>query len=96
MNDLKIFNNSEFGDLTVLVIDGIEWFVAKEVAEMLGYTTLQRAYNHLDKEDTMKINPQSLEFKGLCENGRYPIKRKYCLVYARLVHTLLIPNLVGR
>lgn len=37
MNDLKVFSNSEFGELGVLVIDGKEWFPATQCAKILGY-----------------------------------------------------------
>lgn len=37
-NELKIFENSEFGKLNVLVIDGKEYFPATECAKILGYT----------------------------------------------------------
>lgn len=37
MNDLKVFNNSEFGELGVLIIDGKEWFPATQCAKILGY-----------------------------------------------------------
>lgn len=38
MNDLKVFNNSEFGELGVLIIDGQEWFPATQCARILGYS----------------------------------------------------------
>ena len=34
MNDLTIFNSSEFGESRTLIIDGEPWFVGKDVAEM--------------------------------------------------------------
>lgn len=37
MNYLKVFNNSEFGELGVLIIDGKEWFPASQCAQVLGY-----------------------------------------------------------
>lgn len=37
MNELKTFNNPEFGQVRTLVIDGTPWFVGKDVAEILGY-----------------------------------------------------------
>ena len=37
MNDLKVFSNSEFGELGVIVIDGKEYFPAKQCASILGY-----------------------------------------------------------
>ncbi len=43
MNDLKVFSNSEFGELGVLVIDGKEWFPATQCAKILGYKNPQEA-----------------------------------------------------
>ena len=43
MNGLKVFSNSEFGELGVLVIDGKEWFPATQCAKILGYTNPQKA-----------------------------------------------------
>lgn len=37
MNDLKIFNNPEFGEVRMVMMDGEPWFVGKDVAEILGY-----------------------------------------------------------
>lgn len=38
MNDIQIFNNSEFGDIRSLEIDGKPYFVANDVATALGYS----------------------------------------------------------
>lgn len=43
MSDLKVFSNSEFGELGVMVIDGKEWFPATQCAKILGYTNPQKA-----------------------------------------------------
>lgn len=37
MNELKVFQNSEFGELGVLTIDGKEYFPASQCAAILGY-----------------------------------------------------------
>lgn len=37
MNELQLFQNSKFGSLEVLTIEGKEWFPATEVAKKLGY-----------------------------------------------------------
>lgn len=37
MNDLKVFSNTEFGELGVMVIDGKEYFPATQCAKLLGY-----------------------------------------------------------
>lgn len=31
MNEVKIFNNEEFGQIRSILIDGEPWFVAKDV-----------------------------------------------------------------
>lgn len=38
MNGLQVFENSEFGQLEVLIIDGKEFFSATACAKMLGYS----------------------------------------------------------
>ena len=42
MNDIKIFNNEEFGDIRTVTIDGEPWFVGKDVAEILVTATIVR------------------------------------------------------
>ncbi len=37
MNNLKVFSSSEFGEFSVLIIDGKEWFPATQCAKILGY-----------------------------------------------------------
>lgn len=37
MNELKVFSNSEFGELGVMLIDGKEYFPATQCAVTLGY-----------------------------------------------------------
>lgn len=37
MNELKIFNNEEFGEVRTVIIDNEPWFVGKDVAIALGY-----------------------------------------------------------
>ncbi len=38
MNDLKVFSNTEFGELGVMLIDGKEYFPATQCAKILGYS----------------------------------------------------------
>lgn len=37
MNELKIFDNEEFGEIRTVLVDGEPWFVGKDVASALGY-----------------------------------------------------------
>lgn len=50
MNDMKIFENSEFGAVRVVDVDGEPWFVARDVANALGYVdTTQAIRMHCEK-----------------------------------------------
>lgn len=52
MNELKIFKNSEFGEIRTVEIGGEPWFVGKDVAEILGYANPSKALSdHVDEED---------------------------------------------
>ncbi|PTH92913.1 phage repressor protein [Staphylococcus xylosus] len=50
MQDLQVFQNSKFGNLEVLTIDGKEWFPAVKVAEVLSYTNPYDAINRHTKQ----------------------------------------------
>lgn len=52
MEELKVFNNEELGEVRILDIDGEPWFVGKDVAEALGYERPVKAVNdRVDSED---------------------------------------------
>ena len=52
MNELKIFNNEEFGKIRTVTIDNEPWFVGKDVATALGYAKPENAISsHVSKED---------------------------------------------
>ncbi len=42
-NNLKIFENPEFGQIRTLEINNAVWFVGKDVAEALGYINSSKA-----------------------------------------------------
>lgn len=52
MNNLKVFENDEFGAIRTLIINGEPWFVGRDVAEILGYAKARNAISaHVDFED---------------------------------------------
>ena len=52
MNELKVFNNPEFGKVRTVEINGEPWLVGKDVAAALGYQNPQRDIrDHVDEED---------------------------------------------
>jgi prophage antirepressor-like protein len=60
-NNLQVFNNTEFGELGVLVIDGKEYFPASECARILGYSNPRDAIlRHCKPEGVVKHDGVSL------------------------------------
>ncbi len=52
LNEIKIFENSEFGSIRTVIINGEIMFVGKDVAESLGYKDTVKAIKaHVDDED---------------------------------------------
>ena len=45
MSEIQIFNNSEFGEVRALTIDGKEYFVGSDIAKALGYAIPSKAIN---------------------------------------------------
>ena len=46
---IKVFNNTEFGEIRSMTIDGEPWFVGKDVAAALGYSNPRKAIgDHVD------------------------------------------------
>lgn len=60
MKDLQIFNNSEFGQVRTLEIEGKIYFVGKDIAKALGYKNTNDAINRhckgVVKHEGLKIN----------------------------------------
>ena len=78
MNQLQVFENSEFGQVRTLVKDGQPWFVAKDVAEILGYANPRDAISkHVDAEDKGVANCDTLggkqELTIINESGLYAL-----------------------
>jgi len=69
MNEIKIFNNDEFGQIRTLAIENEPWFVGKDVADVLGYTKLDAMYRIVESEDKTEIDPQNIEIAGFPRNG---------------------------
>ena len=58
-NEIKVFENEEFGSVRTVVIDDEPWFVGKSIATMLGYHNANEAIgDHVDDED--KLNSKTL------------------------------------
>lgn len=52
MNDLKIFDNPEFGEIRTVERSGEAWFVGKDIALALGYSETAKAVrDHVSSDD---------------------------------------------
>ena len=78
MNEIKLFNNPEFGEVRAVSINNDPWFVGKDVAQVLGYSDTNKAIAmHVDEED--KLNDKtalSLGQRGgwlINESGLYSL-----------------------
>ena len=75
MNELKVFQNSEFGELGILLIDGKEYFPATQCAEILGYAKLRNAISrHCKGALKQGVLMENDKWKGECHNERRKIR----------------------
>lgn len=78
MNEIKIFENQEFGKVRALEIDGKPYFLGKDVADALGHTNPQKAIrDHVDIEDKLSerfvLSGQNREATVISESGLYSL-----------------------
>lgn len=81
MNELKIFENPEFGKIRTVAIDGEPWLVGKDVARALGYgegkSLANAVANHVDDEDkgvTELMTPGGMQKMTIInESGMYAL-----------------------
>lgn len=56
MNEVKLFENEEFGLIRTSIIDGEPWFCGRDVATALGYAKPETSIrDRVDDEDTLKL-----------------------------------------
>lgn len=78
MNDLKIFENKEFGKIRTVIENGETWFIGKEVADILEYANTAKAIrDHVDEEDKLTerivLSGQNREVIFINEPGLYSL-----------------------
>lgn len=78
-NEIKVFENEEFGSVRTVMMDSEVWFVGKDVAEILGYSDTNKAVAmHVDTEDK-KLNDKTSSSFGqrgatlINESGLYSL-----------------------
>lgn len=102
MNELQVFNNSEFGQLRTVTINGEPWLVGKDVAAALGYSdTFGALKKHVDDEDKQNCQNDSFESnRGMTvinESGMYSLvlssKLPTAKKFRRWVTSEVIPSI---
>ena len=92
MNELKVFDSPEFGQVRTIVINSEPWFVGKDVAVALGYSdTADAVRSHVDNDDRMggqNTDPYILDSMG---RKQYPVFINESGVYS-LVFGSKLPN----
>lgn len=78
MNELKIFENPQFGKVRLVEIKKEPWFVGKDVAQVLGYSDTSDALKkHVDPEDKLTRrfadSGQNREMYIINESGLYSL-----------------------
>lgn len=77
MNQLQVFNNTEFGQVRTMMIKGSPWFVAKDVCECLGITKHRDAVSRLDGDERGSVEVDTLggtqQMAAVNEYGLYSL-----------------------
>lgn len=78
MNELKVFENEQFGQVRTVIMDGEPWLLGKDVAEILKYSNTSKAIrDHVDDEDKLTerivLSGQNREAVFINESGLYSL-----------------------
>lgn len=98
MNELQIFNNSEFGEVRVLEINNEPWFVATDICKSLELSNPTVAVNRLDEDERSKFNlGRQGETNVINEYGLYNLilssRKKSAKEFKRWITHEVIPTI---
>ncbi len=102
-NEIKIFENKDFGKVRTVVKNGEPWFVGKDIAQILGYSDVNKAIAmHVDNEDK-KLNDKTSSSFGqrgatlINESGFYSLvlssKMPKAKEFRRWVTSQILPTI---
>lgn len=77
-NNIKVFENSEFGKVRTIILNNEPWFIGKDVTDILGYQNGSRDINrHVDEDDRQNYQNGTFESnRGMAiinESGLYSL-----------------------
>jgi len=101
MNEMKVFENSEFGKLTVIEKKGEPFFIAKEVANILGYDKTSNLTRRLcdDEKDAHLMSTLGGEQEKIIinESGLYNAifgsKKPEAIKFKKWVTSEILPSI---
>lgn len=102
MNEIKIFENEQFGKVRTLEIENEAYFVGKDVADILGYQNGSRDINlYVEEEDRLKYkistSGQLREQILVNESGLYSLilasRKKEAKAFKRWVTHEVLPSI---
>lgn len=84
--EMSVFESDEFGPLRTALIDGVPWFVGRDVAAALGYSNTGKAVaSHVDAEDRQIIQSS--------QNGNFGIpNRGMAIINESGVYSLILSS----
>ena len=90
MNELKVFNNEEFGQVRTVEMNNEIYFVGKDVAEALGYVNTKDAIlTHVDEDDKKIIQRSEIATLEIPNRGMTVINESglYSLILGSKLET---------
>ena len=76
MNELRIFNNEDFGEIRTVTIDGEAWFIGNDVGRALGYADPRSGVRKLVDDEDKRVCPVgtgNVETTIINESGIYAL-----------------------
>ncbi|MBN9647711.1 phage antirepressor KilAC domain-containing protein [Terrisporobacter glycolicus] len=98
-NEVKVFNNMEFGSIRTLNINNEPWFVAKDISDFLNYSDASAMTRHLDEDEKANCQIDSLSKSQIIinESGLYSAilrsKRPEAKKFKRWVTSEVLPTI---
>ncbi len=97
MNELKIFENPQFGEIRVTDRDGEPWFVAADVCRALDIGNPSQALTRLDSDEATLISNEGREINIVSEPGLYALvlgsRKPEAKAFKRWVTHEVIPSI---
>lgn len=100
MNELKVFENSEFGKIRTITINNEPWFVASDICKALGLSNPTVSVQRLDDDERAKFNLGVHDSNGtncINEYGLYNLilasRKKEAKEFKRWITHEVIPSI---